>query len=398
MKALRSIICLSLFKLAIILSPLEKSSWNVFATQGKAESLFWVSWDGNRGYIDDNGKLLFKLPKEVYQAGRFSDGLACIAVTTPDHYGRRGFIDTAGKVVIEPQFIRAEGFSEGLARVEINGKVGYINKQGKLVIEPKFQQDSDTGFSEGLAAVKLFIEEGTGLTRQIKYLTGYINKEGSFVIQPQFIYGGPFKDGMARIKSIRGVEKYGYIDKSGKVVVPSQFPQAFDFSEGLAMVMVYADQENQVKKVGYIDKTGKLLIEPTFDDPLTMTLGPSRLHEAFTYDITGTEGVFSEGLASVRVKGKFGFINRAGQMVIAPQFVHAGMFKEGLAPVSIKTERRRMYGFIDHTGKFIIQPQYDFAREFNNGLAVVSVMNSRGEFDKIGYIDKTGKYVWKPTK
>ena len=38
-----------------------------------------------------------------------------------------GFIDKSGKVVIEPQFDLVFDFSEGLARVEKDGKWGFID-------------------------------------------------------------------------------------------------------------------------------------------------------------------------------------------------------------------------------------------------------------------------------
>jgi hypothetical protein len=55
-------------------------------------------------------------------------------------------------------------FSEGLARVELNGKWGYIDKEGKEVIPIKY--DWARSFSEGLACVKL------------NGKWGYIDKEG----------------------------------------------------------------------------------------------------------------------------------------------------------------------------------------------------------------------------
>ena len=40
----------------------------------------------------------------------------------------------------------------------------------------------------------------------------------------------------------------------------------------------------------------------------------------------------------------------------------------------------------------IISPQFDEASGFSEGLALVKVGK------KLGYIEKTGKYVWAPTK
>src|SRR5689334_4985835 len=87
--------------------------------------------------------------------------------------GKWGYIDGTGKIVIKPQFVWAEEFSEGLAAFENDhGKHGYIDERGAVVIEPKF--DNWTDFSEGLAAVS------------IDFKWGYIDRTGNWAIQPQF--------------------------------------------------------------------------------------------------------------------------------------------------------------------------------------------------------------------
>lgn len=59
--------------------------------------------------------------------------------------GKWGYIDKTGKVVIEPQFDRAAGFSEGLAFVWIGNKGGWIDKTGNII----YSWEDDTG-DEGL--------------------------------------------------------------------------------------------------------------------------------------------------------------------------------------------------------------------------------------------------------
>src|SRR6185369_6934339 len=84
---------------------------------------------------------------------------------------------------------------------------------------------------------------------------------------------------------------------------------------------------------------------------------------------------------------KWGYIDKAGNVVIQPQFERARIFSEGLASVSVDGNR---YGYIDKSGTFVINPQYDEARSFSEGLAVVI---SDG---KVGYIDTKGKVVITP--
>src|SRR5262245_25237167 len=86
--------------------------------------------------------------------------------------GRQGYIDKKGKIVINPQFERAYGFTEGLAPVMLGGRIGYIDTDGKFAVNPQYEDAFS--FYEGLAAVKA----GGRL--------GYIDKEGKTVIEPQF--------------------------------------------------------------------------------------------------------------------------------------------------------------------------------------------------------------------
>jgi len=71
---------------------------------------------------------------------------------------------------------------------------------------------------------------------------------------------------------------------------------------------------------------------------------------------------FCEGLAPVQVRGKWGYINHGGEVVIAPQFSEAGDFHNGVAQVALQTqpgkhgETVHKWGFINRTGKLISKP------------------------------------------
>jgi hypothetical protein len=57
--------------------------------------------------------------------------------TLPIEQNKRwGYIDSSGRIVIEPQFAGAGKFADGLAPVEVAGKWGYINQEGVLIVKP----------------------------------------------------------------------------------------------------------------------------------------------------------------------------------------------------------------------------------------------------------------------
>jgi serine/threonine-protein kinase len=147
--------------------------------------------------------------------------------------------------------------------------------------------------------------------------------------------------------------KYGYVS-GGKLVIPCQFDHASGFSEGIATVKIE-------KKWGFINTIGKLVIPYQFDN-------------AFG---------FLEGLATVKIEKKWGFINTDGKLVIPCEFDDAKSFSEGLATVKIEEK----WGFINTDGKLVIPCKFDDAWKFSQGIAVVKIK------DKQGYINTNGQVI-----
>ncbi len=191
---------------------------------------------------------------------------------------------------------------------------------------------------------------------------GYISQDGKFAINPQFKKAYTFREGRALIRSAD--DKYGYIDESGKLVITPQYKYASVFSEGLAAV-TKPDQT-----IEFIDKTGKT---------------------AFSLDQTiESADPFFEGVARIKVNGKYGYINKEGKIVISPQYTDAGMFLEGVASVEMKVDDKTKEGYIDKEGKVVISPQFDLAGDFFDDRARIKIDTS------YGFIDKQGKIVIAP--
>lgn len=348
------------------------------------------------------------------------DGLFVVIVNE-----RVGYIDAAGRVRIEPRFEGASDFSEGLAVVSFSGKEyggykqGYIDRTGKVVVEPRF--DRASAFSGGLAAVGI----GTfGLHDSGDHKWGFIDKTGRMVIEPLYRDVLGFGEGLAAVSE--DGERWGYVDESGKLVIPFQFDYAASFSEGLACVM-------KGKKFGFIDRAGKFVIEPKFTSPGTFSEGLALVRvggktvepwpgammsgplggRLMYIDKTSkpvikldrnveSAGPFSEGLAAFEVLKSDGYLyngymDRTGRVVIEPRFGHAESFSEGLALILLEGK----WGVIDKTGNILFNVEYALARPFRGGLAWVQEGNRDGfshREAKYGYIDRSGKVVWTPSK
>lgn len=103
---------------------------------------------------------------------------------------------------------------------------------------------------------------------------------------------------------------------------------------------------------------------------------------------TQDKGTIDNGPLFPAVKeGKYGFINIHGQFVIPPSFTAARAFSEGLAAVYVGGEsylesfngsqyiehERGKWGYIDRTGAIVIPPQFGSAAPFSEGLALVTL-------------------------
>ncbi|GAB3634832.1 hypothetical protein GCM10027422_04220 [Hymenobacter arcticus] len=80
------------------------------------------------------------------------------------------------------------------------------------------------------------------------------------------------------------------------------------------------------------------------------------------------------------VRGRWGFIDSTGAVVVAPRFAQVQEFAEGLAPV----REAGYYGYIDGTGQFVLPPRYGYASPFQGGLALVQPDSTPRLLDRTG--------------
>ncbi|MCA1816762.1 MAG: WG repeat-containing protein [Acidobacteria bacterium] len=334
--------------------------------------------------------------------------------------GKWGFIDRAGRVRIAPRFESAADFSEGLARVGVGGRVAFVNAAGGIVFRPRF--DSAGDFHEGLA----FVETGWKTNPHIGITTetgrwGFVNRAGRLAVPLKFTRADAFSEGLAAVQLGESLgERSGFVDHAGRLVFEFPFDVSWGFHEGFALV-------RSKQGTFFLDRAGKKLATPEIDD-----------YQARS---------FSEGLAAVQINGKWGYVDRTGKLVIPAQFKDALEFSEGLAAVRLPVDdahavtcplqnpgdtstNPNLYGYVDRAGRLVIPPQFEYAKPFSEGLAAVSNCSKPAFIDetgavvlsvpfdeanafagglasvlryemggaRIGYVDRAGKVVWEPTR
>lgn len=178
-----------------------------------------VKW----GLIDKNGGWILKAEDSQIKGDRieYSEGLAAIKIDD-----KWGYIDTQGRVVIDPDFEQADNFEEGLAIVRKDGKYRVIDRTGNFISKSKFENIS-SHIKNGYIRVSELLNDN-------KIKSGVINKEGKYVLAPNYDYlFGDCCEGMVRILE---EENFGYADlKTGNIIKPV-FNFAYEFNDGLAVV------------------------------------------------------------------------------------------------------------------------------------------------------------------
>jgi len=266
-------------------------------------------------YLTRDGEVILTVPSP--DTGRFSEGLSPIEGAN----GLWGYMDRRGETVISPQFDRASRFSEGVAAVEVKDQWEYIDMTGAAVIRPApagKQVENADPFESGLALVLLYNHGGRNSSRVT------IDHSGTVVMRDV----GEFVEGLAP-KVSHG--KVGFVDITGKIVIAPQFTGAslFPFREGLAAVFV---GEGASLRAGFINRQGQWAIPPRYDDALH----------------------FCDGLAPVKIGGRWGYINPSGEMVIAPRFEGAESFDDGMGAVLERNDDGKLHQeFINRKGEIL---------------------------------------------
>ena len=261
-----------------------------------------------------------------------------------------GIIDLKGKLTILSEINILYGFIDGLSPAVTRDSVPcYVNAMGKIVQKfPNYKEVYHFDKSD----YTFFLDKND------KY--GLLNKSFKEIILAKYNHTSSYNNGLF-IVELDG--KWGAVDKDDKIMIP------FDYES-----LQYLDdsgylQADKKSGEGFIDKTGKELI-PFIYYQL------SNFHENLA--------IFS----NMQEDGKYGVINRRGEIIVQPQYDGIEHFSNGMAVMNKIVGETSKQGYIDSTGKEVILTQYETARDFTKeGYALV------GNSGDLFFIDKKGQKV-----
>lgn len=205
---------------------------------------------------------------------------------------------------------------------------------------------------------------------------GLVDSNGKFVVKPKYDEIGNFEGGLAKV---RVKERYGLINAKGNVVLKIQYSIIEDFVDGVAKICVGAKYNKKTDELengkwGYVKDNGEILIKPIYDD----------IDYFNKFNIAKTK------------KGKvYGWVSRYGKELIKPQFTEIGELIDGMArvckggkPGKDGNIEKGKWGFVDDGGRIVIKVKYQSAGEFHEEVAWVG----EGPLS-YSYINKQGMVI-----
>lgn len=329
-----------------------------------------------------------------------------------------GAIDRNGKVLVEPSFEEvSQGYFGRTVPRRLVGQEGvllinsdqwvYVGKQGATTHPPMIDDlrlvinQGDSLFAlfsiarssardsfgpiptmfdptdrwappDGVHARRMLSEGLIAVTRDGKW--GFADRQGQVIVEPAYDMAEPFFDGMA---AVRIGELWGFINQKGDLAIAARYSAVSWFDDGLALAAEPDDE-----RAFFIDKAGAQVREFAHDWTLPKT--------AFPGFVNGIMVVRARRPTSPkdRLDTTSGYIRTDGTWLMEPDL--EGNYAESRFTAESAIANRPTGKFlVHHSGKIIKQLRDVPWNGFRFGLA----SDRKG---KVGYIDTSGKSVWKP--
>ena len=339
----------------------------VYKDIGVFEQFFIVSvGETPTFYFNKKGRQVFVNPTRMRP---FSEGLALFR--SPEN--KWGFVDTSGRILIEPRFEFARPFSDGLALVaEDTGFCKFIDRTGSAVFTTTFTKDQWPGLGD-------FREGRSWFKGDKAWFWGCFDRKGDVIFEPQYFHE---------------------LNMSSRIQPDEAYALPMDFVGGVASVQVLSAAGKPVYTV--IDTTGTRLVEPgkfahisPFNTDglavysLSSTTGKGLINkkgEVLTAAVYSSIGSFENGYAKVQSNaGEWGLVNTRGEQVLPAVYTHIGPVSEGLIPV--KRPGSLGWFFVNLSGQEVIPGPFKEVTPFQRGMSFVR------EKEQQKLIDKTGRQL-----
>ena len=166
--------------------------------------------------------------------------------------------------------------------------------------------------------------------------------------------------------------KWGFVNHKGKAVIRYQYTAVGPFKEELAAVCsggeldearvspFYEPSGVRNGKWGFIDRNGQMVVPQKFADV-----------KSFSEDKAWVRAYQSDS-----VLGSWGVIDRKGNWLVQPQFKGGNLYQNGFADA--QSEKSGLWGIIFPTGQWAVPPKYQSVQQQAKGKAIAK--DKKGTF------------------
>lgn len=376
------------------------------------------------GVFTKQGKTL--LPLEYRAIGDFIDGYAI--VKNSKYYG---VINSNYELIIPCVYDEIEFDKRtGLFQTKINVIRRYSRlyfRKGKNPFEPLDSEWNDIVMFRTKAGRNIVFHDGENLLFDSKYMHigkfvndvaivnivkdnrlyyGMINKRGKVILPTIYLFIKRLNNGMLKC-NLNG--RVGILNINGDYIIPNQFLFVGEYENGLSLIVESVDgtySNESLREYGYIDLEGNIVLSSCSyiskqSEGLSVVCrkgewGFFNIIERKTTKVEGASyvGLPHDDLAKANyggtynqknvIGGKWGFVNKDGNIVINPTFDYVYNFSEGIAAVKVGDK----YGFIDTIGVLVVSCEYDKVEShFENGEGKLV------KGDKVYVFNRSGEMV-----
>lgn len=380
-------------------------------------------------------------------------------IRVPDDSGwKYGYINSTGKVVVEPQYSYAQQYVLGdvfwVKKIdELSGVYKYflVNTSGDLVVKDTFDLIEKSFVINNWVFRKngkWGILDSTGQTKvPFKYdklssflggvVTAKFNNSNGYLLESNTNEYIPFPEnenyeyiGEGKF-SVEVDESFGVYDAYSKKIIIDpiyykvsrvRYGQVLLTKKGLNGPGIYdLNQEKFIVEPGiyseiwlpdYVNLNESMAMSGIGEDSLFIAIDQSNKSGKYcvlnflgkktatlpSHHIFHSNSAFFGGLCSFLDLEQYltGYINSGGEIIIKPQFKGWSNFSEGAAGVSIGSKM----GYIDQQGANIIPFAFSGSDSFKGGLFFANESETNENNQTIireGYVNKSGEWVWSIT-
>ena len=360
-----------------------------------SSSIIVVEHEGVKTYVknyDLSNKRWIDLSSQKYVfVGPYVEGIAPVIRKQAgyDNFssivnGRRGYVNSKGRLLLDTKYLRCTSFANGVAIVSDEIGSGIIGRNGEMIYwknEAWVDRISDDYFlvqeftDDKMSNVYVLNKSGLVLLRGEDFFEGLSDIE---VFADDMVVAFDKKKKSVVLLSVSLGKAVLDFDKAAAIcqgLFQNDIPRSYqiaDVDDGLALITFFSDKGDRIgnciidlngsklvlSSIKYEFKSiseGKILFTRRDKTYGYMTLDGREIDSSCYKEAYG----FCENYARVLSKDGWRFIDESGNYVTNFAYDFADDYANGIAKVYFQYNGKTLFGFVNYEGEFVVPPYFE---------------------------------------